>query len=161
MTRAKSAAGTAAYSGQFLSPDGRPVTDHRDTVLAIYQAFQRGDIPFILERIAPDVRWEEWPDNHAQKAGVPWLKPLHGRDSVVQFFQLLGTYRFHRFDVLSVMGGPNHACGLIAVDIELPTGGRFADEEMHLFEFNEKGQVTLFRHYLDTAKAIAVSSKAG
>lgn len=74
--------------------------DHRDTVLAVYQAFQRGDIPSILARLAPDVRWNEWPDHHAQKAGVPWLKPLRGRESVPQFFQLLGTYKFHRFDVL-------------------------------------------------------------
>lgn len=136
------------------------MTDHRETVLSIYQAFQRGDIPFILERMAPDVRWEDWPDHTAQKAGVPWLKPLRGRDNVVQFFQLIGGFTFHRFDILSVMGGPNHACGLIAVDIELPTGGRFVDEEMHLFEFNDRGQVVMFRHYVDTAKAMAVS-KAG
>jgi uncharacterized protein len=136
------------------------VTDHRDTVLAIYQAFQRGDIPFILERLAPDVRWEDWPDNHAQKAGVPWMKPLHGRDAVVQFFQLLGTFKFHRFDVLGVMGGGNFVSGLIAVEFELPTGKRFADEEVHLFEFDEQGQVMRFRHYQDTAKAVAVS-KAG
>ncbi len=76
------------------------MTDHRETVQAMYQAFQRGDIPSVLARLAPDVRWEDWPDNHAQKAGVPWLKPLHGRDAAVQFFQLLGTYKFHRFDVL-------------------------------------------------------------
>jgi len=135
------------------------VTDHRETVLSMYQAFQRGDIPFILGLMAPDIRWEDWTgiDNHAQKAGVPWMKPLHGRDNAVQFFQLLGTYKFHRFDVLAVMGGPKHACGLIACDIELPGGGRFIDEEMHLFEFNDKGQVVSFRHYADTAKAIAVS----
>lgn len=136
------------------------MADHRDTVLSLYQAFQRSDIPFILERLAPDVRWEEWPDNHAQKAGVPWLKPLHGRDGVAQFFQLIATYKFHRFDIVAVMSGGNYASGLIAVDIELPTGKRFTDEEMHLFEFNEKGQVVKFRHYVDTAKAMAVS-KAG
>ena len=133
------------------------MTDHRETVLAMYQAFQRADVPFILDRLAPDVRWEDWADNHAQKAGVPWMKPLTGRANVVQFFQLLATFKFHRFDVLAVMGGGNHATGLIACDIELPNGKRFTEEEMHLFEFNEKGQVVKFRHYVDTAKAIAVS----
>ena len=44
---------------------------------------------------------------------------------------------------------------LIGVDLEMPNGRRFADEEMHLFEFNDAGQVVLFRHYVDTAKAIA------
>lgn len=134
--------------------------DPRETVVAIYQAFQRGDIPFILERLAPDVRWEDWPDHSAQKAGVPWLKPLRGRDAVPQFFQLLGTYKFHRFDIKAVMGGGNYACGLIACEIELPSGAVFRDEEMHLFEFNAQGLICMFRHYVDTAKAIAVS-KAG
>lgn len=32
----------------------------------------------------------------------------------------------------------------------------FEDEEIHLFEFDAAGQVTLFRHYIDTAKALAV-----
>lgn len=131
------------------------MADHRETVVAVYQAFQRGDIPFILDHLAPDVRWEEWPDHHGQKAGVPWLKPLRGRDAVPQFFQLLSTFKFRRFDVLAVMGGGSHACGLIACEIELPNGTVFRDEEMHLFEFNERGQVVLFRHYVDTAKAIA------
>lgn len=58
------------------------------------------------------------------------------------------------------MGGGKYVTGLIACDIELPSGNRFIDEEMHLFEFNEQGQVVMFRHYVDTAKAMAVS-KAG
>jgi ketosteroid isomerase-like protein len=122
----------------------------------VYQAFQRGDIPAVLDRLAPDVRWEDWPDHSAQKAGVPWLKPLRGRENVVQFFQLLGTYKFHKFDVKAVMGGGNFVSGLIAVEIELPTGKVFRDDEMHLFEFDDRGQVVSFRHYVDTAKAIEV-----
>jgi ketosteroid isomerase-like protein len=133
------------------------VPDHRETVLAMYQAFQRGDIPAVLGKLAPDVRWEDWPDHSAQKAGVPWLKPLRGRENVVQFFQLLGSYTFHRFDIKAVMGGGNFACGLVAVDIGLPNGQRFTDEEMHLFEFNDQGQVVMFRHYVDTAKAMAAA----
>lgn len=135
------------------------MTDHRQAVSDIYAAFGKGDIPAVLARLAPNVRWESWSDNHAQKAGVPFMTPLSGRDAVGQFFQLIGTYKFHRFDVLAVMGGERHACGLISVKIELPTGAIFEDEEMHLFEFDAAGQVTLFRHYVDTAKAIATHAR--
>jgi ketosteroid isomerase-like protein len=136
------------------------VADHRETVLAIYQAFQRGDIPFILDRIAPDVRWEDWPaaaPNSAQAAGVPWMRPLRGRENVTQFFQLIGTYKFHRFDVREVLAGGNYACGLVGLEMELPNGAVVREEEMHLFEFNDQGRVVMFRHYLYTAKAMAAA----
>jgi ketosteroid isomerase-like protein len=136
------------------------MTDHRDTVRAMYQAFQQGDIPAILDRLAPDVRWEDWPDHYGQKAGVAWLKPLRGRENVPQFFQVLGTYKFRKFDVKAVMGGGNFAAGLISVEVELPWGKVFRDEEMHLFEFNDRGQVVMMRHYVDTAKAIEVMTAA-
>lgn len=33
----------------------------KETVQAIYAAFQRGDIPFILDQLAPDVFWRNPP----------------------------------------------------------------------------------------------------
>ena len=42
------------------------MSDHIATVSAIYEAFGRGDVGAIMERLADDVRWEDWPDNSAQ-----------------------------------------------------------------------------------------------
>jgi ketosteroid isomerase-like protein len=39
----------------------------------------------------------------------------------------------------------------------LPDGRRLRDEEMHLWTVNAAGRVTRFRHYLDTAKHIALA----
>jgi ketosteroid isomerase-like protein len=39
-----------------------------DIVRGIYDAFGRGDIPAILETLSEDVAWEQWEDNHAQRA---------------------------------------------------------------------------------------------
>ena len=136
------------------------MTDKCQIVAEMYAAFGRGDVPAILARLAPDVGWEDWADNHAQKAGVPWLKSLRGRDAVPQFFQLLSTYKFHRFDVKGVMGTGNYVVGLVSCKIELPNGGVFDDDEMHLFEFNGDGLVSRLRHFLDTAKAIAITKGA-
>jgi ketosteroid isomerase-like protein len=55
------------------------MSNHLATVGAIYEAFGKGDIPTILGYMADDVRWEEWDDNSAQRAGVPWLQPPPGQ----------------------------------------------------------------------------------
>jgi len=45
----------------------------------------------------------------------------------------------------------------VRAEFSLPNGGRFADEEIHLWTFDESGRVVRLRHYLDTAKHIATS----
>lgn len=127
-------------------------------VQSIYEAFGRGDVPAILEMLAPDVQWEQWADNHAQRADVPWLRPLSGKANVVAFFQVVGGFQIHDFRVLSLMAGGNQVAAEIAIDATVPTGVRFRDEELHLWTFNEQGEVVRFRHYVDTAKHIAAAT---
>lgn len=131
--------------------------DTRQIVLDMYAAFAKGDIPAILAGCSPDVRWEDCPGNSAQDAGVPWMLPRRGPDGVAQFFQLLSTYKFHQFDVKGVMGHGRQAVGLVRCKLEMPNGGVFEDEEMHLFEFDETGMLIRFRHFVDTAWAIATA----
>ena len=55
-------------------------------VRSIYQAFDRGDIPYILEQLDPDVEW------HTNKS-VPFSNGFHrGRDEVAQFFAGIAEY---------------------------------------------------------------------
>jgi ketosteroid isomerase-like protein len=134
--------------------------DNTTTVQEIYAAFGRGDVPAILAHLDDRVAWDQWADNSAQKAGVPWLAAMNGPAEVVSFFELVGKFKFHDFRVLSVMAGGNQVAAEIAVDIELPSGARFRDEEMHLWTFDEQGQVTRFRHYLDTHEVIQAAGVA-
>ena len=116
----------------------------------IYAAFGRGDIPYILEQLDPAVRWEDWGEpNSAQTAGVPWLKKRHGRDGAREFFEIVGTMKFHQFSVLSIMEGENQVASEVELDIELPGGTRFREQEIHLFTFGPDGQIVRFRHYGD------------
>jgi len=55
---------------------------HRETVEAMYAAFQRGDIPFILGQLAEDVFWR-------QPASVPWGGDSNGPNQVGAFFAKL------------------------------------------------------------------------
>jgi ketosteroid isomerase-like protein len=129
-------------------------------VAAMYEAFGRGDVPFILEQLADDVRWEDWTDNSAQKAGVPWLQFKLGRSEVLDFFNVVGSLQIHEFEVLSLMGNERQVAAEFVFEATPPGGTRYRDEELHLWTFNDEGKVVRFRHYVDTAKHIA-AARAG
>ena len=131
--------------------------DLKSIVADMYAAFRRGDTPAILAHLAPDVTWDRWADNHGQKAGVPFLQRRAGVTQVHGYFELLGTYTFHEVNVVAILGGDNKVVAEVVVDLTMPNGSRVRDEELHLFTFNPEGKVTAFRHYIDTAKAIAAA----
>jgi uncharacterized protein len=107
-----------------------------------------------LNLLADDVEWESWADNRAQQGGVPWLAPKRGRAGAAEFFQCVATQmRVRDFQVLSIMAGGNQVAAEIVIEADIPaTGGRFRDEEMHLWTLDSDGKVTRLRHYVDTAK---------
>lgn len=125
-----------------------------ETVQAIYQAFGRGDVPAILAHLAPDVRWESWADQSAQRAGHPLFAQRVGPQQAAGFFQLLGEQlQIHEFQVLDVFGSGRQVAAESVIDYTYrPTGQRVRDEELHLWTFDEQGKVARFRHYIDTAK---------
>jgi uncharacterized protein len=122
------------------------------TVQGIYEAFGRGDIPAVLDKLSEDVRWEDWADNHGQRAGVPWMAPRSGRDGAGEFFAIVGGLEIREFSVLAVMAGGDQVAAEIVIDAETPDGGRYRDEEVHLWTFDDAGRVARMRHYTDTAK---------
>lgn len=125
------------------------------TVEAIYQAFGRGDIPAILATLAADVRWDAFADHSAQRAGVPHLAARNGPDEVMKFFQILGGFQIHAFQVLDIVGDGRQVAAEVTIDATIPASGRrLVDEELHLWTFDDAGKVARFRHYVDTAKHI-------
>ena len=135
-----------------------------ETMQAVYEAFGRGDIPAILERISDDVAWEHWGDNSAQNAGVPWYEARNGRDGAAAFFDSLGVMEIHDFQVQNLMEGGNQLAATIKIDFTVKeTGERVRDEEIHLWTFDDEGKISGMRHYTDTAKHIkaAKGSLAG
>jgi hypothetical protein len=80
----------------------------------------RGDVPAILATLSDQVQWEAWGDNHAQRAGVPWLRPQHGRAGAGQFFQTIAGFTIHDFQVLSLMGAESHVAAEILIEATVP-----------------------------------------
>jgi uncharacterized protein len=124
------------------------------TVQEIYEAFGRGDVPAILERLADDVAWEAWPDDtSAQRAGIPWLAERRGPAEVGQFFESLAGLEIHAFEPHTMLETGDRVAAQIAIDATArETGRRFRDEEIHLWVFDADGRVAEFRHYVDTGK---------
>ena len=120
----------------------------------IYEAFGRDDIDFILGQIAEDCSWESWLDNHGQKAGIPPMKPRHGRAGVAEFFGYVATMQIEDFQVLDMLASDRQVVVEVLITIAMPDGGSVTDEELHLYSLNDEGKITRMRHYVDTAKQI-------
>jgi uncharacterized protein len=121
---------------------------HVATVQSIYQFFGTGNIPAILELIAEDAEWEHDGKDH----GIPYVKPGRGRAHVISFFETVGRdLAFTTFDVLNVMGNGDMVVAIVRVAGTFkPTGKSLADYEAHVWTFNARGQVSRFKHLIDT-----------
>ena len=122
----------------------------KETVQQMYAAFGRGDVPAILERLAPDVEWEY----DASPTEVPWLQPRTGRAGAAEFFASLENLEFHRFEPKAILEEGSTVVALIDVDVTIrKTGLRVQEiDEVHIWHFGDDGLVTRFRHRADTLK---------
>jgi ketosteroid isomerase-like protein len=120
----------------------------------VYEAFGRGDIEFILGQIADDCAWESWRDNHGQQAGIPPMKPRHGRAGVAEFFAYVAEMQIEDFQVLDMLASDRQVVVEVEISIALPDGGSVTDEELHLYSLDDEGKINRMRHYVDTAKQI-------
>lgn len=118
------------------------------SVQSIYAAFGRGDIPFILEQLAPDVQWEV----DGSTTDVPWLQRRVGREGALAFFQSLAALEFQKFEVTGVYAIGDRVIGLCNVEATVrATGKKYVEnDEVHLWWFDGEGRVTAFRHRVDT-----------
>ena len=130
------------------------------TVNNIYEAFVKGDVSTIMNYLSDEVEWEPWTANYGHRPGFPWVKEGKGKDGALELFMIVGGFIFNKFRVLSVIGNENHVAAEIQFEAEIPaTGGHLKQEAIHLWTFNNKGEVIRLRHYSDTAKQI-VTTKA-
>jgi ketosteroid isomerase-like protein len=124
------------------------------TVQDIYQAFGRGDVSAILDKIEDSVDWE-----YAYTVAptlVPWLQPRKDKNGVAQFFESLAALEFHQFIPKTFLEGPGLVVALCDLEATVKeTGKRIIEtEEAHIWHFNEAGKVVRFRHCADTYQQV-------
>jgi ketosteroid isomerase-like protein len=120
-----------------------------DTVKAIYEAFGRGDIPAIVDKLDSNVEW----DTEVPVADVPWLQPRRGAANVPGFFEALAPLSFQRFEPYAFYSDANSVFALVALDVtHSPSGKQYQlPYEGHLWRFNGAGKVVKYQHVTDTA----------
>src|SRR3954452_22698413 len=118
---------------------------NREILQSMYDAFARGDVPFVLERFDPEVEWIE-PD------GSPYGGTYRGPEEVLNgVFMKLGT-EWDGFQVtpdeLVGDGGSIVALGHLSGTYKA-TGKRFRTPFAHAWKFRD-GRVVRFIEYTDT-----------
>lgn len=124
-----------------------------ETVQAIYEAFGRGDVPTILDKLDDAVEREIT----VPVLDVPWLQPRRGKANIVGFFESLAPLQITRFEphtlsdcgdkVFVLINFEATACGK---NYSFPNNG-------HLWQFNANGKVVKYDHLTDTAQMIRMA----
>ena len=137
------------------------MSSNADTVMGIYAAFGRGDVPHILDQLSDDVSWDEG----IRRTDVPYLQPGIGKQHVAEFFSAVGqNLEFTVFEP----GQPCESGDTVMVATREAgrnprTGSALEDDTyVHIWTFGPDGKVIAFRHVGDWARhevaARAVSS---
>jgi uncharacterized protein len=122
-----------------------------DTVKGLYAAFGKGDIPSLLEQIAPDCDW----DYAYASTDIPWLARRKGKEGVGAFFSAIGEHlTVERFEVTAIAATPDGQTVIALCSSAWTvksTGKRIEEEnEAHVWHFDAKGRIVRFRHCADT-----------
>ena len=126
---------------------------NRDTVQDIYEAFGRGDISAILDKLADTIEWE----TQSPVSGVPWLQPRRGKANVAGFFESLAPLKITRFEPHTFFDGGNKIFVLIAFEATNQGKHYSFPNNGHLWQFNSAGKVTRYDHITDTAQMIRMA----
>lgn len=117
-------------------------------VQEMYAAFGRGDLPAILSKLAERVEWEYG----VNSTDVPWLQPRRGRAEVAKFFEALGAFAISKFQPKTFLESGKIVVVLIDFEATVKETGRkiVEEDEVHIWHFDDQGQVIRFRHRADT-----------
>ena len=129
--------------------------NNAETVKAIYEAFARGDVPTILDKLDDAVEWE----TTVPVSDVPWLQARRGKANIVGFFQSMAPLKITRFEPHTIFDGGDKVFVLIA--FEATAGGKhyWFPNNGHLWQFNAAGRVVKYDHVTDTAQMIRMAKR--
>lgn len=119
-----------------------------NTVKEIYEAFGRGDVPVILEKLDEDVEWE----TQIPVDGVPWLQARRGRGNIAGFFEALAPLQITRFEPHTFFESGDKVFVLIAFEATNQGKSYSFPNNGHLWQFNSAGKVVKYDHVTDTAQ---------
>jgi uncharacterized protein len=124
------------------------------TVHAIYEAFGRGDVATILDKLDDAVEWE----TTVPVSDVPWLQARRGKANIVGFFESLAPLKITRFEPHTIFDGGDQVFVLIAFEAMARGKSYSFPNNGHLWQFNAAGKVVKYDHVTDTAQMIRMAN---
>jgi len=123
---------------------------NQKTIEAVYGAFGRGDVAFILERVSDGTQW----DFSGGQKEVPWHAPIHGKKELPRFFTALGEHvAMETFEPRAFLTDGRDVVVKLRIAYTVKGTGRRVDEEqVQWWSFDDAGRITALRHYEDTAQ---------
>jgi ketosteroid isomerase-like protein len=118
-----------------------------DTVKQMYEAFGRGDIPAILDKLDENVEW----DTDYTSPAAPWLEPRRGKENIPGFFEAVATIGITKFEPHTFGADGNKVVAVIDIEADRQGKHYVIPNEGHLWVFNDQGKVTKYQHMTDTA----------
>ena len=121
--------------------------DHRATIMGIYEAFGRGDLPAILEVVAEKTDWGLEDDSVAATA-APFVGRSTSREQVAEkyFGGAMAAMEFNDFRPDAVAVDGDQVVCVIYEDITArATGKRVACHVVHPFTMDAEGRIARYR----------------
>jgi ketosteroid isomerase-like protein len=138
---------SAMRPGPSLAHDAAMTDTKISTVQDIYEAFGRGDVEAILERVTDDVDWASEPDGSA-----PWHGVHHGKGEVPNFFKGLGEHiEVTEFTPLAFASNETDVMVVIRFGMRVPATGKAGTMDLHHWWRFRDRLVCVYRGTEDTA----------
>ena len=125
------------------------MSDNVERVGAIFDAFGRGDLPFILDNLTDDVRFVSYLDPI-----VPWSGEFVGKERVMDFFQAIGgniEVTGHPVDAIVPDGDTVYSRGSSTFNV-LATGKSGATLWAYVWTLRD-GKVSVYEQFNDQGLA--------
>jgi ketosteroid isomerase-like protein len=127
--------------------------DNIKTIQAVYEAFGRGDIGFILDHVTDDVDWA----TDTASVAAPWYGPHQGKSGVTDFFQAFGsTMTVQQFAPVSFAANDDEVHAVVKLQSTRIANGRTAEMNLHHWFQLRDGKISYYRGTEDTAQAEAL-----
>lgn len=127
--------------------------NNAETVRAIYDAFGRGDVATILDKLDDNVEWE----TTVPVPGVPWLQARRGKANINGFFESLVPLTITCFAPHTIFDGGDKVFALIRFEASARGKDYSFPNSGHLWQFNAAGKVVKYDHVTDTAQMIRMA----
>jgi ketosteroid isomerase-like protein len=128
-------------------------SDNIKTIKAVYEAFGRGDVGFIVDSVTPDVDWA----TETTFDGAPWYGVHHGKQGVGEFFEAFGkACEVDDFTPLAFAATDDgDVLSIVRFALRSRDTGKVAKMDLHhWFRFTD-GKISYYRGSEDTASTAA------